>query len=96
MALTKYLAIVSGLIRLYIHAYSKYTKLMAHVYATYQKACGLEVFENCMLNEHFTHNKGNQVQKKQEVPPDIVGPKRYKQLADIFAFMQKAVIHLPL
>ena len=31
---------------------------------------GLEVFENCMLNEHFTHNKGNRKwQKKQEVSP---------------------------
>ena len=48
---------------------------------------GLEVFENCMLNEHFTHNKGNRKwQKKQEVSPDIVGPKRYKQLADIVRF----------
>lgn len=48
---------------------------------------GLEVFENCMLNEHFTHNKGNRKwQNKQEVSPDVVGPKRYKQLADIVRF----------
>ena len=45
---------------------------------------GLEVFENCMLNEHFTHNKGNRKWKdKQEVSPDVTGPKRYKQLADL-------------
>ncbi len=48
---------------------------------------GLEMFENCMLNEHFIHNKGSRKwQKKQEVSPDIVGPKRYKQLADLVRF----------
>ena len=48
---------------------------------------GLEVFENCMLNEHFIHNKGNRKWKdKQEVSADVVGPKRYKQLADMVRF----------
>lgn len=51
---------------------------------------GLEVFENCILNEHFTHNKGNRkFEKKQEVCPDVVGPKRYKQLADMVRFYSK-------
>jgi tetrahydromethanopterin S-methyltransferase subunit F len=55
---------------------------------------GLEVFENCILNEHFTHNKGNRkwATKKEsngQVSPDVKGPKRYKQLADTIRFYSK-------
>ena len=47
---------------------------------------GLDMFSNCMLNEHFTHNKGNlKFQKKEEpgLAPDVVSPARYKQLANL-------------
>ena len=50
---------------------------------------GLSVFENCMLDEYFTHNKGNlkfeepaNTELSKDMPADAKqGPKRYKQLA---------------
>ena len=43
---------------------------------------GLAVFENSILKDYFTHNKGN-LKYNSQVSPDVQGPKRYKQLADI-------------
>ena len=49
---------------------------------------GLSVFDNCMLDEYFVHNKGNLKfdvaavkEKTYKVSHDVTGPGRYKQLA---------------
>jgi hypothetical protein len=42
---------------------------------------GLSAFEQCILGEFFTHNKGNL--KYNQTSPDVTGPQRYKQLADL-------------
>ena len=42
---------------------------------------GLAAFEQCMLGEFFTHNKGNL--KYNGTSPDVTGPQRYKKLADL-------------
>ena len=58
---------------------------------------GLSVFDQCMLEEYFTHNKGNlkfQMEpspKIYAVAPDVVGPKRYKQLADMVRHYSKGL-----
>lgn len=53
----------------------------------------LEVFENSMLNEYFIHNKGNRKWQVKDntytVSKDVVGPKRYKQLADMVRLYSK-------
>lgn len=44
---------------------------------------GLSVFDQCMLDEYFTHNKGNLKfnAAKPKVSKDVQGPQRYKKLA---------------
>ena len=51
---------------------------------------GLSVFDQCMLDEYFVHNKGNLKfdiaavkEKTQTVSQDVVHPGRYKQLATL-------------
>jgi len=50
-----------------------------------ENAKGLSAFAQSPLSEYFTHFKGNLKKKlsKDTVAPDVTGPKRYKQLADI-------------
>jgi hypothetical protein len=50
---------------------------------------GLSVFDQCMLDDYFTHNKGNLKWQKTEVAKDVTGPKRYKQLADLVRHYSK-------
>jgi hypothetical protein len=45
---------------------------------------GLAVFEQCILDEYFTHNKGNL--KYNTTSPDVTGPQRYKKLADLVRY----------
>ena len=45
---------------------------------------GLSVFDQCMLGEYFIHNKGNL--KYNQTSPDVVGPQRYKKLADLIRY----------
>ena len=51
---------------------------------------GLSVFDQCMLDEYFVHNKGNLKfdvaavkEKANSVSQDVTGPRRYKQLATL-------------
>ena len=55
---------------------------------------GLAAFAQSPLSEYFTHFKGNLKKQvsKTLVAPDVVGPKRYKQLADIVRFYKPKTI----
>jgi len=45
---------------------------------------GLDAFNNSPLSQFFQHFKGNKKQLlSDKTTPDVVGPKRYKQLADV-------------
>lgn len=48
-----------------------------------ENAKGLSAFAQSPLSEYFDHFKGNLKKKISGVAPDVTGPKRYKQLADI-------------
>lgn len=48
-----------------------------------ENAKGLSAFTQSPLSEYFDHFKGNLKKKISGVAPDVTGPKRYKQLADI-------------
>jgi len=55
---------------------------------------GLAAFKQSPLSEYFDHFKGNLKQKANDmqVSPDVTGPKRYKQLADIVKFYKPKTI----
>jgi hypothetical protein len=59
-----------------------------------EHAKGLNAFEQSLLAEYFTHYKGNLKKKanSMEVAPDVKGPKRYKQLADMVRFYKPKTI----
>jgi hypothetical protein len=57
---------------------------------------GLSVFDQCMLDEYFVHNKGNLKfdvaavkEKANSVSQDVTGPGRYKQLATLVRHYSK-------
>jgi len=57
---------------------------------------GLSVFDQCMLDEYFVHNKGNLKfdvaavkEKANSVSQDVTGPERYKQLATLVRHYSK-------
>ena len=48
------------------------------------KVRGLDAFNNSPLSDYFEHFKGNRKDLlSDKTTPDVVGPKRYKQLADV-------------
>lgn len=59
-----------------------------------EHATGLNAFEQSRLSEFFTHYKGNLKKKvnSMEVAPDVKGPRRYKQLADMIRFYKPSKI----
>jgi hypothetical protein len=59
-----------------------------------EHAKGLAAFAQSPLSEYFDHYKGNLKKKlsSTEVAPDVTGPKRYKQLADIVRFYKPSTI----
>lgn len=59
-----------------------------------EHAKGLNAFEQSLLAEYFTHYKGNLKKNanNMQVSPDVTGPKRYKQLADMVRFYKPKII----
>lgn len=59
-----------------------------------EHARGLAAFAQSPLSEYFNHYKGNLKKKlsNTEVSPDVTGPRRYKQLADIVRFYKPSTI----
>ncbi len=59
-----------------------------------EHAKGLTAFQQSPLSEFFDHYKGNLKKKLSDtqVAPDVTGPRRYKQLADMIRFYKPAVI----
>lgn len=55
---------------------------------------GLDAFGQSPLSEFFTHYKGNKKKNIQSLKttPDVTGPKRYKQLADMIRFYKPSKI----
>ena len=55
---------------------------------------GLTAFKQSPLSEYFDHFKGNLKKNanNMQVSPDVTGPKRYKQLADIVRFYKPKTI----
>jgi predicted O-methyltransferase YrrM len=59
-----------------------------------EHATGLAAFAQSPLSEYFNHYKGNLKKKlsNTEVAPDVTGPRRYKQLADMIRFYKPSTI----